>query len=125
MITRGAELHAAAGGISREKLALMARKVADLWAGASGGTILQFIRIPPDDTECLVYSVSIALDLDLTLFFERTTSLAAARRRAQAFQRALGKPPATGTLRPPGGTGPLRKSTGELGRTPRKSTPGG
>jgi DNA-binding response OmpR family regulator len=125
MITRGAELHAAAGGLSREKFALLARKIAELWAGTEGGTILQFIRIPPENTECLVYSVSIALDLDLTLFFDRTTTLSAARRRAQAFQKALGKPPATGSLRPLGGTGPLRKGTGELGRTTRKTGSGG
>jgi hypothetical protein len=143
MITRGAELHAGAGSLSREKLSLLARRVSEMWTGTPGGTILQYMRIPPDDVECLVYSVSIALDLDLTLFFDRKTTLTAARRKAQVFQKALGKPPATGTLR--GGTGELgapkkttgalrgitgeggvlKKVTGELSRALRKRTPGG
>jgi CheY-like chemotaxis protein len=114
MITRGAELHAGAGALSREKLALLARRVSEMWTGTSGGTILQYVRIPPDDTECLFYSVSIALDLDLTLFFDRQTTLTAARRKAQVFQKALGKPPATGTLHGPGEPGPAKKTTGSL-----------
>lgn len=122
LITRGAELHAGAGALSREKLALVARRVAEMWTGTPGGTILQFVRIPPDDAEYLMYSISIALDLDLTLLFDRKTTLPAARRRAQAFQKALGKPPATGSLHPLGEPG---RVTDELTRAKHKHNPGG
>jgi hypothetical protein len=95
---------------------LLARRVADLWSGTPGGSIVQFIKIPPDDEECLLYSMSIALNLDLTLLLERKTSLTTARRRAQEFQRALGKPPGTGTL---------KRATGDLARKPGGKTPTG
>ncbi len=116
LITRGDELHAGAGEFSREKLGLIARRVAEIWAVTPGGTIMQYVRIPPDNEEVFLFSVSIALDYDLTLLFDRKTSLSAARRRAKTFEKALDKPPATGTFRR--STAELvasRRKTGELG----------
>jgi CheY-like chemotaxis protein len=116
LITRGAELHAGAGALSREKLSLLARRVAEIWSVTPGGTIMQYVRIPPEDEEVFLFSVSIALDFDLTLLFDRKTSLSAARRRAKKFELALDKPPATGTFHKT--TAELvaaRRKTGELG----------
>jgi CheY-like chemotaxis protein len=116
LITRGSELHAGAGVLSREKLSLMARRVAEIWAVTPGGTVMQFVRIPPEDEEVFLFSVSIALDYDLTLLFDRKTSVSAARRRAKKFELALDNPPATGSFRKT--TAELaaaRRKTGELG----------
>jgi CheY-like chemotaxis protein len=126
LITRGSDLHAGAGEFPREKLALIARRVADIWAVTPGGTILQYIRIPPDNEEVFLCSISIALNYDLTLLFDRKTSLSAARRRAKTFERALDKPPDTGAMRR--GTGELagKRKTGELGGPkPRTADLGG
>jgi CheY-like chemotaxis protein len=112
LITRGADLHAGAGSISREKLSLVARRVSEMWAETPGGAIAQYVRLPPEDEEIFLYSVSLALNFDLTLLFDRKTSLSAARRRAKAFEKALDRPPATGTL---------RKGTGELALTKRRT----
>jgi CheY-like chemotaxis protein len=116
LITRGTELHAGAGALSHEKLSLLARRVAEIWTVTPGGMIMQYVRIPPEDEEVLLFSISIALDFDLTLLFDRKTSLATARRRAKNFEKALDRPPATGTLRRT--TAELisgRRKTGELG----------
>ncbi len=126
LITRGSELHAGAGALSREKLSLLARRVADIWAVTPGGTVMQYVRIPPDDEEVFMYSVSIALDYDLTLLFDRKTSVSAARRRAKTFEKALDKPPATGAFQK--STAELaaaRRKTGELGAKPRTADLGG
>jgi hypothetical protein len=77
---------------------------------------MQYVRIPPEDEEVFLFSVSIALDFDLTLLFDRKTSLSAARRRAKKFELALDRPPATGTFHKT--TAELvaaRRKTGELG----------
>lgn len=116
LITRGPDLHAGAGILTREKLSLLARRVAEIWAVTPGGTVLQFIRIPPEDQEVLLISISIALDFDLALLFDRKTSVAAARRRAKKFELALDNPPDTGSFRKT--TAELaaaRRKTGELG----------
>ena len=127
LITRGSELHAGAGSLSHEKLSLLARRVADIWSVTPGGTVMQYVRIPPDDEEVFLYSVSIALDYDLTLMFDRKTSVSAARRRAKTFEKALDKPPATGTFQK--STAELaaaRRKTGELGAAkPRTADLGG
>jgi CheY-like chemotaxis protein len=125
LITRGADLHAGAGEFSREKLSLIARRVADIWSVTPGGTIMQYFRIPPDNEEVFLYSMSIALDYDLTLLFDRKTSFSAARRRAKTFERALDKPPDTGAMRKP--TGELgKRKTGDLGAPkPRTADLGG
>jgi len=112
LITRGSELHAGAGAISHEKLSLLARRVADIWSVTPGGTVMQYVRIPPDDEEVFLYSVSIARDFDLTLIFDRRTSVSAARRRAKTFEKALDKPPATGAF---------HKTTAELAAGRRKT----
>lgn len=112
LITRGADLHAGAGSLSREKLSLVARRVSEMWAEIPGGVIAQYVRLPPEDEEIFLYSVSLALNFDLTLLFDRKTSLSAARRRAKAFEKALDQPPATGAL---------RKGTGELALTKRRT----
>jgi len=122
LITRGAELHAGAGSLSHEKLSLLARRVAEIWSITPGGTVMQYVRIPPEDEEVFLYSISIALDYDLTLLFDRKTSLSAARRRAKSFERALEKPPDTGTFHKT--TAELvaaRRKTGELGMPRRKT----
>jgi CheY-like chemotaxis protein len=116
LITRGTELHAGAGSLSREKLSLLARRVAEIWTVTPGGTIMQFVRIPPENEEMLLFSISIALDFDLTLLFDRKTSLSTARRRAKDFEKALDNPPPTGALRRT--TAELiagRRRTGDLG----------
>jgi CheY-like chemotaxis protein len=117
LITRGAELHAGAGAFSREKLSLIARKVAEIWSVTPGGTVMQYVRVPPDDEEVFLYSISIALDYDLTLLFDRKTSLSSARRRAKSFEKALDKPPATGSFRKTGELAAGRRKTGELEAT--------
>jgi CheY-like chemotaxis protein len=125
LITRGADLHAGAGEFSSEKLSLIARRVADLWAVTPGGAIMQYVRVPPDNEEIFLYSVSIALDYDLTLLFDRKTSVSAARRRAKTFERALDKPPDTGAMRKSTGD-PAKRRTGELGAAkPRTADLGG
>jgi hypothetical protein len=119
-------LHAGAGALSHEKLSLLARRVSDIWAVTPGGTVMQYVRIPPDDEEVFLYSVSIALDYDLTLLFDRKTSVSAARRRAKTFEKALDKPPATGAFQK--STAELaaaRRKTGELGAKPRTADLGG
>jgi hypothetical protein len=100
--------------------------VADIWAVTPGGTVMQYVRVPPDDEEVFLYSVSIALDYDLTLLFDRKTSVSAARRRAKTFEKALDKPPATGAFQK--STAELaaaRRKTGELGAKPRTADLGG
>jgi CheY-like chemotaxis protein len=127
LITRGSELHASAGALSREKVSLFARRVSEIWSVTPGGTVMQFVRIPPEDEEVFLYSVSIAQDYDLTLLFDRKTSVSAARRRAKTFEKALDHPPATGALRK--STAELagaKPKTGELGTTkPRTGDLGG
>ncbi|MBN2084443.1 MAG: hypothetical protein JW748_04400 [Anaerolineales bacterium] len=127
LITRGSELHAGAGALSHEKLSLLARRVADLWAVTPGGTVMQYVRIPPDDEEVFLYSVSIALDFDLTLMFDRRTSVSAARRRAKTFEKALDKPPPTGAFhKTTAEFAAARHKTGELGAAkPRTADLGG
>jgi CheY-like chemotaxis protein len=116
LITRGDELHAGAGEFSHEKLSLIARRVAEIWAVTPGGTVMQYVRIPPDNEEVFLFSISIALDYDLTLLFDRKTSLSAARRRAKTFEKALDRPPATGTFRRSTAEfAASRRKTGELG----------
>jgi CheY-like chemotaxis protein len=116
LITRGNELHAGAGEFSHDKLTLIARRVAEIWAVTPGGTIMQYVRIPPDNEEVFLFSMSIAQDYDLTLLFDRKTSLSAARRRAKTFEKALDKPPATGTFRRSTAEfAASRRKTGELG----------
>jgi CheY-like chemotaxis protein len=122
LITRGSELHAGAGSLSHEKLSLLARRVAEIWSVTPGGTVMQFVRIPPENEEVFLYSISIALDFDLTLLFDRKTSLSAARRRAKTFEKALDKPPPTGAFHKT--TAELvaaRRKTGELG-SPKSRT---
>jgi CheY-like chemotaxis protein len=122
LITHDGGLHAGAGSISREKLSLIARRVAEMWAGTPGGAIAQYIRIPPENDEIFLYSISLAMNYDLTLLFDRKTSLSVARRRAKAFEKALDLPPATGTLRRiTGDLAALRQKTGEL-LSPRRKT---
>jgi CheY-like chemotaxis protein len=122
LITRGGELHAVAGLLSREKLSLVARRVSLMWSETPGGTIAQYVRLPPDDEEFFLYSISLAINFDLTLLFDRKTSLSAARRRAKAFEKALDEPPATGTLQKiTGELAALRHRTGELLGTRRKT----
>jgi CheY-like chemotaxis protein len=127
LITRGAELHAGAGALSHEKLSLLARRVADIWSVTPGGTVMQYVRIPPDDEEIFLYSLSIAMNYDLTLLFDRKTSVSAARRRAKTFEKALDKPPATGTFQKTAAElAAGRRKTGELGATkPRTGDLGG
>jgi DNA-binding response OmpR family regulator len=128
LITRNGELHANAGSLSREKLSLVARHVSQMWSQTPGGAIAQYVRLPPDDEEYFLYSVSLALNFDLTLLFDRKTSLSAARRRAKAFEKALDLPPATGTLRKiTGELAALKHKTGELLTFKRKAgdVPGG
>ena len=115
LITRGGELHAGAGSLSREKLSLVARRVSEMWADTPGGAIAQYIHLPPEDEEIFLYSISLALNYDLTLLFDRKTSLSVARRRAKVFEKALDLPPATGTLRRiTGDLAAIRHKTGEL-----------
>jgi CheY-like chemotaxis protein len=122
LITRGAELHAGAGSLSREKLSLVARRVSEMWAETPGGAIAQYVRVPPEQEELFLYSVSLALNFDLTLLFDRKMSLSVARRRAKAFIKALDQPPATGALRKTTGELVLtRRKTGELS-TPKRKT---
>jgi CheY-like chemotaxis protein len=122
LITHGGELHAVAGPLSRDKMSLVARKVSLLWAETTGGTIAQYLRLPPDGEEFFLYSISLAVNFDLTLLFDRKTSLSAARRRAKAFEKALDLPPATGTLqRITGELAALRVRTGELLGARRKT----
>jgi CheY-like chemotaxis protein len=126
MILRGPELHAGAGALSRENLSLLGRRVAEKWATTPGGTIVQYIKIPPEESELFLYSVSIAQDYDLTLIFDRKISITAARRRAKTFEKALDKPPVTGTFRRV--TGPMtasKKKTDALARERRSNQPGG
>jgi CheY-like chemotaxis protein len=126
LITRGSELHAGAGALSREKLSLLARRVSDIWAVTPGGTVMQYVRIPPDNEEVFLYSVSIAIDFDLTLLFDRRTSVSAARRRAKTFEKALDNPPPTGALKKPTGELAGRRKTGDLGAPkPRTADLGG
>ena len=127
LITRGSDLHAGAGALSHEKLSLLARRVADIWAVTPGGTVMQYVRIPPDDEEVFLYSVSIALDYDLTLLFDRKTSVSAARRRAKTFEKALDKPPRhRGFSKSPRRNCAARRKTGELGAAkPRTADLGG
>jgi CheY-like chemotaxis protein len=115
LITRGLEMHASAGSLSREKLAFLSQRAADIWAVTPGGTVMQYVRIPPENEEVFLYSISIAVNFDLTLLFDRKTSLSAARRRAKTFEKALDNPPATGTFRKPTGElAPGKRRTGEL-----------
>jgi CheY-like chemotaxis protein len=127
LITHGSELHAGAGALSHEKLSLLARRVADIWSVTPGGTVMQYVRIPPDDEEVFLYSISIAMDFDLTLMFDRKTSVSAARRRAKTFEKALDKPPATGTFQKSAAElAAARRKTGELGAAkPRTGDLGG
>ncbi|MBN1440953.1 MAG: response regulator [Anaerolineales bacterium] len=116
LITRGDELHAGAGEFSRDKLSLIARHAAEIWAVTPGGTVMQYVRIPPDNEEVFLFSISIALDYDLTLLFDRKTSVSAARRRAKNFEKALDTPPATGVFRRSTAEfAASRRKTGELG----------
>jgi hypothetical protein len=93
-----------------------------MWSETPGGTIAQYVRLPPDDEEFFLYSISLAINFDLTLLFDRKTSLSAARRRAKAFEKALDEPPATGTLQKiTGELAALRHRTGELLGTRRKT----
>jgi len=122
LITHGGELHAGAGSLSREKLSLVARRVSQMWAETPGGAIAQYVRLPPENEEIFLYSISLALNYDLTLLFDRKTSLSVARRRAKAFEKALDLPPATGMLRKiTGDLAAFRQKTGEL-LTPRRRT---
>jgi CheY-like chemotaxis protein len=126
MILRGPELHAGAGALSRDKLTLLGKRVAEKWSNTPGGTIVQYIKISPEENELLLYSVSIAQDFDLTLIFDRKMSMTAARRRAKNFEKALEKPPATGTFRRV--TGPMaaaKRKTDELAREQRSKQSGG
>jgi CheY-like chemotaxis protein len=122
LITHGGELHAGAGSLSREKLSLVARRVSQMWADTPGGAIAQYIHLSPEDEEIFLYSISLAQNYDLTLLFDRKTSLSVARRRAKAFEKALDLPPATGTLRRiTGDLAAIRHKTGEL-LSPRRKT---
>ncbi|MGD0807553.1 MAG: response regulator [Anaerolineales bacterium] len=122
LITHGGELHAGAGSLSHEKLSLVARRVSQMWAETPGGAIAQYVRLPPENEEVFLYSISLALNYDLTLLFDRKTSLSVARRRAKAFEKALDLPPTTGTVRRiTGELAALRHKTGEL-LTPRRRT---
>jgi CheY-like chemotaxis protein len=121
LITRGSELHAGAGALSHEKLSLLARRVSDIWAVTPGGTVMQYVRIPPENEEVFLYSVSIAIDYDLTLLFDRKTSVSAARRRAKTFEKALDNPPPTGALKKPTGELAGRRKTGDLGGLLRRT----
>jgi CheY-like chemotaxis protein len=122
LITHGGELHAVAGSLSREKLSLVARRVSLMWSETPGGAIAQYVRLPPDDEEFFLYSISLALNFDLTLLFDRKTSLSAARRRAKVFEKALDQPPATGTLQKiTGELAAFKHRTGELLGSRRKT----
>jgi CheY-like chemotaxis protein len=122
LITHGGEFHAGAGSVSRETLSLIARRVSQMWAETPGGAIAQYVRLPPENEEIFLYSVSLALNYDLTLLFDRKTSLSVARRRAKAFEKALDLPPTTGKVRRiTGELAALRHKTGEV-LTPRRRT---
>jgi CheY-like chemotaxis protein len=115
LITHGAELHAGAGSLSREKLSLLARRVSQMWAETPGGAIAQYVRLPPENEEMFLYSISLALNYDLTLLFDRKTSLSVARRRAKVFEKALDVPPVGGTVRRiTGELAAIRHKTGEI-----------
>jgi CheY-like chemotaxis protein/REP element-mobilizing transposase RayT len=93
MVTRGTQLCAWAGSLTREQLSLVARKVADSWADNSGGSLTRYIHVPLTLSDVYLYSTSLTVDLDLSLLFDQKTPLSVTRQRALNFLKALERNP--------------------------------
>jgi CheY-like chemotaxis protein/REP element-mobilizing transposase RayT len=98
MVTRGTQLCAWAGALTRDQLSLVARKVAESWSDSPGGTLARYIHVPLMASDVYLYSTSLSIDLDLTILFDPKTPLSVTRQRALNFLKALERNPESSLL---------------------------
>jgi REP element-mobilizing transposase RayT len=89
LITRGSQLWAYAGELSRSELDELAGLIATSLDGLENGDLARFIRLRESGGEYMLYSTTLVDDLILSLAFDAATRFSEIRSQAFQLSRAL------------------------------------